>query len=176
MATAGTSLVAVAGVGTTLYMTAAAATALEVAYSSITVLIAAAASAAVAAAIDEAYRKSPRNYTVYCLIDPTTKVVEYVGRTRDPIAREKAHKNNPLRSHLEFNIVFEGLNELEARGLEQILIAYYGTLNKLNPANNQINGIRENNPNGSLYMGAAYNFLKHLGDRLSNEILNWLGK
>ena len=48
---------------------------------------------------------------------------------------------------------------MEARGLEQLLIDKYQTLNRSNPANNQINGISMYNPNRNKYLDAAAIFL-----------------
>lgn len=47
----------------------------------------------------------------------------------------------------------------QARGLEHDLIIRYGTLNRSNPLNNQINGIRWNNPNIEDYLKAAETLL-----------------
>ncbi len=81
--------------------------------------------------------------------------VQYVGRTKNPVARKSNHKNNPARAHLKFREVPGKYTKIEARGLEQLLIEYYSTLNKGNRMNNQINGIRWNNPNYKTYIWAA---------------------
>lgn len=51
--------------------------------------------------------------------------------------------------------VHEKINKIEARSLEQLLIEKYSTLNRGNRMNNQINGIRWNNPNYKMYIWAA---------------------
>ena len=93
-------------------------------------------------------------HTVYTLKD-SAGVVQYVGRTTNPVKREMAHKSNPARANLKFHKEKENLNKLEARGLEQYLIMYYSTLNRNNPMNNQINGIARNNRKYNIYMNAA---------------------
>lgn len=95
-----------------------------------------------------------RDTTVYKLIDEAKKV-QYVGRTKDPEARSKAHRKNPARAHLEFKEVPGKYTKIEARGLEQLLIEKYSTLNRGNRMNNQINGIRWNNPKYEIYIWAA---------------------
>ena len=96
------------------------------------------------------------NNTVYTLYNRVTEKVDYVGRTsRKPIIRANEHRRNPARSHLEFQTKASNLTQIQARGLEQRLIDYYRTLNKNNPANNQINGIRWDNPRRQIYLDAA---------------------
>ena len=100
------------------------------------------------------------NNTVYTLTNKNTNTVEYVGRTsRPPEIREAEHKLNIARANLTFNIYATNLTSFQARGLEQMLIEEYGTLNKTNPANNQRNGIAWDNPNINKYMNAASTFL-----------------
>ncbi len=94
------------------------------------------------------------NY-VYTLKQPGSSKVEYVGRTTNLDAREMAHKLS-VRSELVMDkrdgqcLTYE-----QARGLEHELILQYGTLNRQNPLNNQINGIRWNNPKMNDYLKAA---------------------
>ena len=110
-------------------------------------------------------------YTVYALKDSTGKV-EYVGRTKNVVARKNAHKNDLNRKDLIFVPLEEGLSKQQARGLEQYYMMYYHTLNTLNKQNNQINGISLHNPNRSQYIDSG---VKYLGNLVSNEILNLLG-
>ena len=111
-------------------------------------------------------------YSVYILVDPNDNgKPKYVGRTRNTNARETAHKANPFRSHLDFEVVADGLSYEQARGLEQKLIDELYTLNKGNKEYNQINGISRSNPNFLLYMSTV---IKLIENRTTNEILNWL--
>ena len=70
------------------------------------------------------------------------------------------------------HIFRDGLTYDQARGLEQLLMVYYHTLNALNPANNQINGIRANNPKFRHYIDSANALFENI---ISNEVLNILG-
>lgn len=98
-------------------------------------------------------------YTVYTLRN-MNNVVEYVGRTARPIKlREQEHSKNPARANLNLKKEAENLTSIQARGLEQMLIDKYKTLNRSNPANNQINGISMYNPNRNKYLEAAAIFL-----------------
>jgi len=84
------------------------------------------------------------------------KIVEYVGRTGRPIEyRKQEHLANPARAHLILQKEAENLTLTQARGLEQILIDKYQTLNRNNLASNQRNGIWLYNPNRSKYIEAA---------------------
>ena len=115
--------------------------------------------------------EEPAVYTVYGLID-SKKTVQYVGRTKNIDARTNAHKNSNARGHLTMHIFRDGLTYDQARGLEQLLMVHYHTLNALNPANNQINGIRANNPKYRHYIDSANALFENI---ISNEVLNILG-
>ncbi|MFR3418472.1 MAG: RHS repeat-associated core domain-containing protein [Christensenellales bacterium] len=115
--------------------------------------------------------EEPAVYTVYGLID-SKDTVQYVGRTKNIAARKKAHENSNARGHLTMHIFRDGLTYDQARGLEQLLMVYYHTLNALNPANNQINGIRMNNPKYRHYIDSANALFENI---ISNEVLNILG-
>ena len=115
--------------------------------------------------------EEPAVYTVYGLID-SRDTVQYVGRTKNIDARTKAHENSNARGHLTMHIFRKNLTYDQARGLEQLLMVYYHTLNALNPANNQINGIRANNPNYRHYIDSANALFENI---ISNEVLNILG-
>ena len=90
------------------------------------------------------------SYTVYFLVDESNNIM-YVGRTKNPIARQGAHKLNPIRRSLRFIIFATGLCYNEARGLEQELIERCMTLDRSNDAMNQIKGISINNDNQTVY-------------------------
>ena len=124
-----------------------------------------------------AYKQLDKNQSIYTLTDSNHQVV-YVGRTVDPVARERAHKLNPNRADLKFDVIESGLNYYQARGLEQYYMTYYHTLKMSyhNPkAPNQINGINRNRPDGYLIMNVAFSYLDYVDNQISNEILNWLG-
>lgn len=122
----------------------------------------------------KSYDALPRNHTVYGLVDSNGNT-QYVGRTTNLEKRENAHANNPQRSHLNFVPIATGLNAIEARGVEQIQMMYHHTVNTSNKMNNQINGISPRNPNLSMYMEAGRGVLSYLENKISNEILYWLG-
>ena len=115
--------------------------------------------------------EEPAVYTVYGLID-LERTVQYVGRTKNIEARKKAHANSNARGHLTMHIFRKNLTYDQARGLEQLLMVHYHTLNALNPANNQINGIRANNPKYRHYIDSANALFENI---ISNEVLNILG-
>jgi hypothetical protein len=114
-------------------------------------------------------------YTVYKLIDEKGDA-QYVGRTKDAVARKQAHRNDPNRGHLEFVPIATGLNYFQARGYEQIMMLECHTINTANRMNNQINGISPNNKRLKTYMEAGRGVAEYLGNQISNEILNWTGK
>ena len=71
-----------------------------------------------------------------------------------------------------FEIEVENLNWWEARGLEQYYIMHYSTLNKANPANNQINGVRK-----SLWTSAEFGrYIKYGLQALSPESVTYVGE
>lgn len=161
-----------AAMGVTGVTTAVTKTAITAAAAKIAVT--AATTAVVAGAVSE-YSSLPRNHTVYVLVDGTDKV-QYVGRTVNPKTREKEHKKNPARAGLTFTIKQSGLNKYEARGLEQIMMLHYHTLNTLDAMNNQINGISPKNKRLNMYMYAARGIAKYLDNQITDEILYWNGK
>lgn len=117
-------------------------------------------------------KKLKKDHTVYKLVDKSGKV-QYVGRTINVTAREKAH--NTLGSKtvgLDFIPIKSGLNYYQARGLEQIAILEYNTKNYLN----SINGIGPNNKNFNTFMAAGRQFAHYVNNQISNEILYWTGQ
>lgn len=129
---------------------------------------------AIAVAIKETQKSNDEsgNYYVYVLMD-VSKNVQYVGRTKDPVARKNAHKANPFRKGLDFTIVASDLSYEQARGLEQTLMLYYHTLNPGNQTNNQINGISYNNDAKDIYIKKAEGILGYLWNQVSNDVLSW---
>ncbi|RHQ53502.1 GIY-YIG nuclease family protein [Firmicutes bacterium AF25-13AC] len=130
--------------------------------------VSAATTAVVAGAVTE-YSKLPRNHTVYKLVD-NKNTVQYVGRTVNPDKRKQEHAKNPARANLQFEIIRTGLNRYEARGLEQIMMLHYHTLNAMN---NQINGISPKNRKLRRYMYAAREIAKYVDNQITDEILYW---
>ena len=97
----------------------------------------------------------------------------YVGRTRDPDAREKAHSYCRIRGHLQFYSAHTNLTYVKARVLEQTEMISYHTLNALHanndPARNQIRGVGPRNPDLHVYAEASRNIIDN---QLWNEFLN----
>ena len=175
VATAGLATVAVASGGTMLVATATTTAALGVAATAGKVAIAATGAAAASEIAENTYDNLSRNHTVYGLQDPSTGKIEYVGRTTNPAKRAAAHKNNVARQHLEMVPLATGLNEIEARGVEQIQMLAHHTINTANRMNNQINGISPFNSKLAVYMEAGRGALSYLENQISNEILYWTG-
>ena len=63
----------------------------------------------------------------------------------------------------------------QARGLEQIAMLEYHTINTANKMNNQINGISPHNKSYGVYMEAGRGVARYLENKVSNEILYWTG-
>ena len=132
----------------------------------------AAASSAVAEKV-HSERMKPR-HTVYKLVDKNKKV-QYVGRTKNLAARKAAHKKNPYRKQLDIQVIASDLNYYQARGLEQIAMMHYHTINTKDRMNNQINGIGSQNGFLGAYMEAGRGVAGYIENRISNEILYWTG-
>ena len=115
--------------------------------------------------------KMQPDHTVYKLSDSKGNT-QYVGRTKNPVARRNAHANEPEKVGLNFETIASGLNYYEARGLEQIAMLEYNTRNALN----RINGISPKNRNIGTYMSAGRDVAHYIGNQISNEILYWTGK
>ncbi len=65
------------------------------------------------------------------------------------------HNANPYRAHLKLEKIQCELTYNESRGVEEINIIKYKTLNRLNQMNNQIHGISPKNPKYDMYMEAG---------------------
>ena len=113
-----------------------------------------------------------REHTVYKLTDDSG-TTQYVGRTINPDARERAH-NTPgsKTAGLDFKPIATNLTYFEARGLEQIAMLEYNTKSFLN----SVNGISPNNPRRDIYMAAGRRVSHYVSNQISNEILYWTGK
>ena len=99
--------------------------------------------AAVATTAAIVYELEPKDYTVYCLADPVTGEVQYVGRTKNYEQRMRAHRAPNSRTNKLIPVVrIDHLTYAEARGLEEIGMAYYHTRKFLNETGeNLIRGI-----------------------------------
>ncbi len=102
-----------------------------------------------------------KNYSVYKLVDDDNNV-QYVGRTGNVAKTIYRHGHNPYRKDLTLEVIHSGLSYEQSRGLEQHYINYYRTLNKLNPKNNQINGVRKKNKRYEIYMKAAGEYISQV--------------
>ena len=89
--------------------------------------------------------------------DPITDDIKYVGRTKNPTAREAAHKLTKGKESLVFTPEKAGLTYEQARGGEQILFNENGGLDNLL---NRIRPISAKNPNYIKYMNAAIDIFK----------------
>ena len=137
------------------------------------VAISAGAAAATAKAVEVVSDKlTRREHTVYKLTDES-KTTKYVGRTKNPGARQRAHASDGSKTAgLTFTPIASNLTYFEARGLEQIAVLEYNTKSFLN----SVNGISPNNPRRDIYMAAGRQVSNYLGNQISNEILYWTGK
>ena len=119
--------------------------------------------------IDEKHGKS---YTVYSLSNPETGHVEYVGRTNDLPRRLNEH-NAPgsKTSGFELYSAVDNLTYSQARGLEQLGILTYNTLNASRGGfgANSILGISPNNKNYTAYLTAAWDYVYN---QATNEFYN----
>ena len=78
--------------------------------------------------------------SVYVLIDPTNKLVKYVGRTNDPVRRAYEHKHDSLHSwrrNYSMKVLVTGLSKEEAIIWEQTIISAF-TLAYLENARREI--------------------------------------
>ena len=105
--------------------------------------------------------KEYRGQSVYVLRDPNNNnLVQYVGRTNDPMRRYTEHKNDanhPERQSYSMKVVATGLKEREARLVEQMLISTY-TLSYLDNARREIATRKISKYSG--YFSSAQNIIK----------------
>ena len=114
-----------------------------------------------AASVSSTTKKTKKEeHYVYRLTD-NNDVTIYVGRTVNPDVRKAAHGRDFKRKRnvLNFELLEGPVSRNEARGLEQAYILLYESLNKENPAANQINGVRWDNINCNDYMNSVLTFL-----------------
>jgi RHS repeat-associated protein len=98
---------------------------------------------------------------VYSLRDEAGNVVR-TGRSSNLAAREVAHANDPVLGQFEFQVEYRTDVYAEQRGLEQMLYDQYPGAQAANGGYNMIRGISPLNPNGPVYMRAAYDYLARL--------------
>lgn len=109
-----------------------------------------------------------KSQSVYLLYDPNNNnQIEYVGRTENIEDRRAAHKSkNSPRKHLEMLPIAVNIPYEAARGLEQLGIEYYNTLNPVyyggNAYNNQINGISTLNPMKIIFMADSIPYVSKI--------------
>ncbi|QLY78026.1 carbohydrate binding domain-containing protein [Clostridium intestinale] len=116
---------------------------------------------------------SRKEHTVYKLVNKNTGQTEYVGRTKNPSARQKAHDSEGSKTvGLDFTPIASNLTYFEARGLEQIAMLQYNTKSFLN----SVNGISPKNPRIDIYMAAGRQISHYVGNQISNEVLYWTGR
>ena len=112
----------------------------------------------------------PDEYTVYSLLDPETGEVRYVGRTKNYEKRMKQHEKEGSKiADLVPGPIIKHLNYSQARGIEQIGIISYNTIEL---GKNSINGVGPNNRNRDVYGRVAYDYLYN---QFSNEWYNLFG-
>ena len=109
------------------------------------------------------------------LVDNDGKT-QYVGRTRNPVVRERQHRADPTKAELQFMPIRSGLTAHEARGLEQISMVQHHTINTANRMNNQRNGISPRNKMLGVYMEAGRGAALYLENQFSNAALYWTGR
>lgn len=116
-------------------------------------------------------KKNYRDQSVYVMRDSTTKAVQYVGRTKNPVKRQGQHDRDPKKAHLDpLEVKFTALSMREARMMEQILISAY-TLQNLDNARREIatgnvRGFAEN----------MDNIINIFDGALESELLSLMGR
>ena len=130
-------------------------------------------------------KEKKRDYTVYFLsaTDGATDEIVYVGRvkTANYDARMAYHRTQGRSEKWRI----DGLTWLECRGLEQVGMAFFHTINKNNSLYNQIRGVSPTNTSRSQYFVAAKIFWRAVSSEIDaimpfsywenwteNEILN----
>ena len=116
------------------------------------------------------------NQSVYALYDENTNQIEYVGRTNDLEKRKAQHKaSNSSRKNLKMVPIAEDIPYDAARGLEQLGIEKYNTLNPVkksgNAYNNQINGVSKSAKNATKskrYLTAGEEYANKLDESLND--------
>ena len=102
--------------------------------------------------------------------------IQYVGRTKNLDKRLSAHAHSKKTGDLVLAWHTPPLTYCQARGLEQMGIVMYNTLNVKRDTNlfrrNWINGIRPTNPNRRPSMKSAIDYMYN---QLTNDYYNFIG-
>jgi RHS repeat-associated protein len=93
----------------------------------------------------------------YALIDPVTRDIMRIGRSKDLERRRQEHARSVLLGNLSFTPVDRTDDYAEQRGLEQQLHDQY------NPPLDRVNPISPRNPNYDTYINAANNYSRANG-------------
>lgn len=116
-------------------------------------------------------KKNYRNQSVYVMRDSTTKAVQYVGRTNNPVRRQGQHDKDPKKAHLDpLEVKFTGLTMRGARVMEQVIISAY-TLQNLDNARREI---ATGNVRG--FAGNMNNVIKIFDGAMESELLSLMGR
>jgi len=99
-----------------------------------------------------------RIYTVYFLYDKNESpgTIVYVGRVKTDNFGQRMIYHRKKDRELSFYV--PGLTWAECRGLEQVGMIFYHTINRENPAYNQIRGVSPRNGSRGLYLSAAKDY------------------
>ena len=112
---------------------------------------------------EEINKKHPDLYTVYFLEDENHQI-RYVGRTKNLDQRMAAHRSSGSRTaKYKLAMHIDNLTYTQARGLEEMGILLYSTLN---PDGNRIHGIGDNNPYRPIYWKSAQDVIYNRGMNL----------
>ena len=117
------------------------------------------------------FNNNPKDQSVYIMRNKYSNEVQYVGRTNNPIRRQKEHDRDVTKSDLlPLEVKFTGLTVQEARAMEQLLISSYMLDNLLN-ARREIAVGKVGN-----YAGRIYTVLRLFGSSIEDEFLNLMGR
>lgn len=119
-----------------------------------------------------------RIYTVYFLYkkDGSTEDIVYVGRVKTANFDSRMAYHRTKGRLLSFSI--PGLTWAECRGLEQVGMVYFHTINRNNTVNNQIRGVSPQNGLRKFYLNSAKAFwiingCKYILNMPDSYWLNW---
>ena len=117
--------------------------------------------------------RTPRDQSVYMLVDSSDGNVKYIGRTNDPARRMYEHQNDilhPEREGYGMIVVATGLSRTEARTMEQTLISAF-TLSYLDNARREISY-------GNLHKFQNYmsSISQILGGIPEDDLMNLMGR
>ena len=127
--------------------------------------------AGAAAAVAKKVEQPRSTYTVYFLQDDTG-TIQYVGRVKDSGFKRRMAYHEATRD-LTVKYAYHGLTYAEARGLEEIGMIECHTINKDNPANNQIHGISGTNKKAGSYIDAALGCLENKAGNMLLNLVIW---